>query len=279
MASLHEYYVKDGSRTLTLQRQFNFKLLSGVIYVVLVRLHLDFISGAKYISFFFPDSKELDCPEAIALNDVPNILNWDKETYVASGMGNEKIGAENLSFIGFIYIYSERDVPDDLRSRMLEEGKRVGHHLIFRSVDYMNERNKWEKPRAFISHDTRDKLDIAQPLALSLLKAMCPVWYDEFSLKVGDSLRGSIETGLKECHRCILILTPNFLNNESWGKKEYDSIFTRELLEKENVILPIWHQVTAKDVCKYSPALADRVAVDWSKGIDEVTRKLLGVLN
>jgi hypothetical protein len=105
------------------------------------------------------------------------------------------------------------------------------------------------------------------------------VWYDEFSLKVGDSLRGSIEAGLKQCPKCIFVLTPNFLANSGWSKTEYDSIFTRELVEKQRVILPVWHNVTAKDVYEYSPVLADRVAVNWSLGVEEVARRLLASIN
>jgi hypothetical protein len=60
---------------------------------------------------------------------------------------------------------------------------------------------------------------------------MCLVWYDQFSLRVGDSLRESVEAGLKECHKCILVLTPNFLSNKGWAKHEYSSIFTREIVE------------------------------------------------
>ena len=46
--------------------------------------------------------------------------------------------------------------------------------------------------------------------------------------------------------------------------------FYWELVEKQRVILPVWHNVTAKDVYEYSPVLADRVAVNWSLGVDEV---------
>jgi TIR domain len=108
---------------------------------------------------------------------------------------------------------------------------------------------------------------------------MCPVWYDEFSLRVGDSLRESIEKGLKECSKCILILTPNFLSNGGWSKREYESIFTRELVEQHNVILPVWHSISAADVYKYSPILADRFAVQWSRGVEEVARTLLGSID
>ena len=103
---------------------------------------------------------------------------------------------------------------------------------------------------------------------------MCPVWYDEYSLKVGDSLREQIEKGLKECRKCILILTPNYLSNQGWGKKEFDSVFTRELIENEKVILPVWHGVSKKEVYEYSPALADRVAANWNDGVENVARKL-----
>jgi len=39
---------------------------------------------------------------------------------------------------------------------------------------------------------------------------------------------------------------------------EFNSIFTREILERRNVILPIWHGVSQKDVYDYSPSLAER---------------------
>lgn len=161
------------------------------------------------------------------------------------------------------------------RRRLLDEAKKIGHHLTFRNSEYVAGRDKWQRPLAFISHDSRDKLEIAQTLAVELTKLMCPVWYDEFTLKVGDSLRESIEGGLKECSKCIFVLTLNFLGNGGWAKREYDAVFTRELIEKQRVILPVWHGVTKEDVYQYSPILADRVAVQWSDGAEEVAKKLL----
>jgi hypothetical protein len=150
--------------------------------------------------------------------------------------------------------------------------------LVLRDRGYAKQRDIRNQPLAFISHDSRDKNDIARPLAINLSQNLCPVWYDEFSLQVGDSLREKIEKGLKECRKCILILTPNFLANQGWGKKEFDSIFTRELIEQQNLVLPIWAGVTQKDVFNYSLALADRLGIDWSLGVDEITKRLLKVL-
>lgn len=82
-----------------------------------------------------------------------------------------------------------------------------------------------------------------------------PVWYDEFSINIGDNIRDSIEKGLKECKKCILVLSPNFISNKGWTKIEFDSIFTRQILEEQKLVLPVWYKVTEDDVYNYSPSL------------------------
>lgn len=104
------------------------------------------------------------------------------------------------------------------------------------------------------------------------------MWFDEYSLKVGDNLRESIGKGIKECRRCILVVTPNFLSNTGWTRTEFESVFTREILERSNVVLPVWHGVDVKEVYKYSPSLANKKAVIWEVGIEEVARQLHRVL-
>ena len=46
---------------------------------------------------------------------------------------------------------------------------------------------------AFVCHASEDKDDVVRPLAERLREQHIEVWYDEFSLKMGDSLRRSIE--------------------------------------------------------------------------------------
>src|SRR5438477_6425323 len=99
-----------------------------------------------------------------------------------------------------------------------------------------------ENPHAVIYHDSRDKEEVAGPIALGLQKLMCPVWYDEYSLKVGDHLRESIERGLKETKKCVLVLSPNFFSNNGWTKTEFNSVFTREIREQKSVVLPVWYK-------------------------------------
>ena len=80
--------------------------------------------------------------------------------------------------------------------------KERGLHLTLRSTEYIETKMAIEKPLAFISHDSRDKENIARVLSNGLSSRLCTVWYDEYSLKIGDSLRESIEKGLKECKKC-----------------------------------------------------------------------------
>lgn len=97
-------------------------------------------------------------------------------------------------------------------------------------------------------------------------------------MRVGDSLRANIEKGLKEARKCIIILSPNFLSNEGWSKAEFDSIFTREILERTNVILPVWHNVGAKEIYNYSPRLADKVGLPSLLGVEDLARRLSGAV-
>ncbi len=132
---------------------------------------------------------------------------------------------------------------------------------------------KTEKPMAFISHDSSNKELRAKPIANGLNSRLCYVWYDEYSLKVGDSLRESIEKGIKEAKKCVLILTPEFLKNPGWTKKEFNSIFTREMIFEERIVLPIWYNVKKEEVYKYSPSLADTVSLQWPNPNDKTKEK------
>jgi len=277
MATLKEYYLKDQGRSLCIGKDVALRNESGsVLLNIPTRLHLDFESNAMYISFYIPNQTDVACPSRILLNAINDILSWRNDIYVESGMSlvETMMKSSEMVFSGRIFIYSEDHIADGDKEYILQRSAQLGQSIKFREQSYADERNKHEKPLAFISHDSKDKADIAGPLAIQLQKYMCPVWYDDFSLKVGQGLRQQIEKGLKECKKCILILTPNYLTNCGWGKKEFDSVFTRELIKDQNVILPVWHGVSPKDIYEYSPSLADRVALQWNAGVEEVARKL-----
>ncbi len=274
MATLKQYFDTDFG-ILSVKQPFIYGSKDENIEVV-CRLHYDFDSNTFYISYYVPLCKNIVQLCLTLIQDLQWSEKIRKETIAQSGgtPGDYPVVSTDLQFSGRIFIYSENDIQEGDIQRLKELGKSLGRSVHFRGQAYAVERSKLEKPLAFVSHDTRDKDEIARPLALRLQMMMCPVWYDEYSLKLGSSLRQSIEKGLKECKKCILILTPNFLSNTGWTKTEFNSIFTREILERTNVVLPVWHNVKPRDVYEYSPSLADKVAIEWSKGIDEVSRQI-----
>jgi hypothetical protein len=200
--------------------------------------------------------------------------------YVEMGFADytERSTSATLVFTKRIFFYIDALLTPDIRQQITALGMQHGFYVVVRDQEYARRRAEFEKPLAFISHDSRDKDALVRALALALSKLMCPVWYDEYSLKVGDSLRASIERGLKEAKKCIIVLSPNFFSNDGWGKAEFDSIFTREILEKRNVILPIWHNVGVQEVYQYSPRLADKVGLSSSLGVPELARRLSHVI-
>lgn len=116
---------------------------------------------------------------------------------------------------------------------------------------------------AFICHASEDKAAVVKPLAELLFKMGFYIWYDEFELEIGDSLRQSIDRGLLNSNYGIVILSKAFFN-KNWPQYELNGLAAREL-DGKKVILPVWHEVTKEEVLRYSPPLADKVAVDTSK--------------
>lgn len=112
----------------------------------------------------------------------------------------------------------------------------------------------------FISHASEDKDDLVRPLADELAALDIKVWYDEFRLTVGDSLRRSIDAGLANSRFGIVVLSPSFFD-KNWPQYELDGLVQREM-EGGKVILPLWHKVSKSEVMGYSPSLADKLALN-----------------
>ena len=129
----------------------------------------------------------------------------------------------------------------------------------------------------FISHATEDK-DFVRGLANALKGMGLAVWYDDFTLKIGDSLRESIDYGLANSTYGIVVLSPNFLaKKKKWTKNELNALMARERGNKK-LILPVWHNISASEVEKISPILSERLAVSTDLGLDNVVSQLLAAM-
>jgi hypothetical protein len=206
------------------------------------------------------------------LKDVDLIIKWiehlqnldlSKEIFLA----DEDLGSDELVF-NLVYLYCNEIILDKetLRSKF----KSNNIKLRVRDKQYLDKM----KPDFFICHDSRDKEVVAKPLFEELRKKGLNVWYDEFSLEIGDSLTEKIQEGIKNCKRAIVIISPNFLSNERWIKYEFQSILSKQISSNSKIILPIWHEVGENDLKDYSFYLLDKLAGNTKNGIVDLAEKL-----
>ena len=110
----------------------------------------------------------------------------------------------------------------------------------------------------FISHASEDKDEVARPLAEALRSNGLSVWYDEFALRIGDSLRRKIDKGIANSNFGVIVISRDFIS-KGWTNYELDGLITRAV-NGEQTMLPVWHNITKREVINYSPSLADKLA-------------------
>lgn len=130
----------------------------------------------------------------------------------------------------------------------------------------------------FISHAYEDKDVFVRQLATKLKKCGYKVWYDEFSLNVGNSLSASIDKGIRNSKCGIVFLSHNFINKK-WTKEELNRLSAKKNDTGQDIILPVWHNITHEEIYKYSPMLADLYATNTKNGINAVCKELTKAIN
>lgn len=129
----------------------------------------------------------------------------------------------------------------------------------------------------FISHASEDKDAVVRPLAQALRVGGLEVWYDEFELKIGDSLRRKIDSGLARSRFGVVVLSKEFFK-KGWTNYELDGLVTRSVTG-EQILLPIWHEVTKREVIDYSPSLADKLARSTATHtVEEIAEEIISVI-
>lgn len=179
--------------------------------------------------------------------------------------GNE---SKNLVFSKSVYVYANEFSVS--KERMKKHFNDSGLLLFFRDKNYWRQYMESKKPDLFICHDSRDKEVFARPLAEELSKRLLKVWYDKYSLSIGDSLIDKIDEGLRECEFAIIVISQNFLARKKWTNREFRSLATKEINSGKKVILPIWLNVSQSEVANYSLDLVDKFALRADQGIEKI---------
>ena len=112
------------------------------------------------------------------------------------------------------------------------------------------------------------------------LKLKIKVWYDKSKIKWGDSMRARIDDGLRKSKFGVAILSPNYIaEGKYWTKAELDGLFQMESINGKT-LLPIWHNLTKKQVMDYSPILASKLAMTTATmTAEEIADELLDMLS
>jgi hypothetical protein len=129
---------------------------------------------------------------------------------------------------------------------------------------------------AFICHASKDKDSVARPLFEGLSARGYGIWYDEISVRTGDSLRESIAHGLSSSKFGVVVLSPNFFA-AGWSQFELNALVARHTAG-ERCILPVWHNVTAEEIRAKDVLLADLRASSTAAGIPAVVDDLAAVM-
>jgi len=226
----------------------------------------------------------------------PEFEPWRQQTLriIKRIFGGSSDQAKQFDSIGFGLIAFTNRTPESAWEEAFQRGlaksegtlKSFAEELdLFEPVKTVTTKTKGSPPgdeRAivwdlFICHASEDKNEIAGPLAKALTVKGLSVWYDEFTLTLGDSLSRKIDEGLANSRFGVVILSPSFFKKE-WPRRELDGLTAKEV-SSGKTILPVWHNVDRDFLIKYSPVLADKLAVSTKEGLDKVVDEVLKVVN
>jgi hypothetical protein len=127
----------------------------------------------------------------------------------------------------------------------------------------------------FISYSSKDR-SFVERLATDLRSRGLYVWFDQWELKIGDSLIEKINAGITSQDYLIVVLSKASVRSQ-WVMKELNAALMRELNERRVVVLPI-----LIEDCDIPPLLSDKVYADfrgdYSVGLNRLLGKFSGQL-
>ena len=132
----------------------------------------------------------------------------------------------------------------------------------------------------FVSHAWEDKESFVDEFVQALRDRGLQVWYDTTKMKWGDSMRAKIDEGLRHSRFGVAVLSPDYIaEGKYWTKAELDGLFQLESINGK-MLLPIWHNLTKKQVIDFSPIIAGKLAMNTaSMTPDEIADKLVELLH
>lgn len=130
--------------------------------------------------------------------------------------------------------------------------------------------------RLFISHASEDKQPFVRNLAEALKSEDIDVWYDEYEIKPGMSIRESVDIGLASCDAGLIILSQNFFKKK-WTIWELNG-FIQKMLNGSAMLIPVLYNIKHENLLQISPSLSDILALSSEEGIVAIAQKVRDML-
>lgn len=201
-------------------------------------------------------------PPTISANDINfnlTMKSLEKEGFINYSEGGGNFG--NVKLLDKFFIRQRPENKEEIKSH--ESHTREKPETATKTLN--------EAYDVFMCHSSEDKESFVEPLATALHDEGINVWYDNFEIKWGGSIRASVDRGLAKSKFGIVVFSKAFFEKETkWTEHELNGLFAKETNGK-TVILPILHNVSIDELKKYYPAFSDRLAIK-SDSIPEILK-------
>ena len=125
----------------------------------------------------------------------------------------------------------------------------------------------------FICHASEDKSSFVKDLANQLLRIGASIFYDEYSIGLGQSLTASINAGLSRASCVVVVLSASFLDKE-WTNSELQAAFNLHV-SGDTRLVPVFHEIDPAVIRKRYPLVADIKGISSSLGYERVASELI----
>ena len=126
--------------------------------------------------------------------------------------------------------------------------------------------------KVFISYNNANR-NFVEKLANNIQNAGLSVWWDEWEIKVGDSIFQKVNDGISTSANLVVVLSTSSVNS-SWVQREVGSALMKQLSsEKSITILPV-----LLEDCDIPPLLRDILWADFRKSYQSGLTQLLKAL-
>lgn len=174
---------------------------------------------------------------------------------------------------------AQKTIQQGYERRISELTKQLNHQTAVALQQHVPAESGSIEYDVFISHAWEDKEAFVDEFVAELSALDIKVWYDKQQIAWGDSMRAKIDKGLAKSNFGVAVISPNYIaEGKYWTKAELDGLFQLESINGK-MLLPIWHDITKKEVMAYSPIIAGRLAMTTAsmtpKEIADELKKLL----